>query len=202
MYLIPIGTAEVQGQAGSSWRGRKVCRPAGWVKQGLIAEKAATASHNLPVDPSQAVKRKLIPSTKATKSLTALPFASFKQLLPVNLNVSIRDQQRNQYQGWRLLSGESRCSTQPESSSCSRGRSWQRKLWSRNDFHWPGRRLGQGGGKYGFAPRLWVEEKRQRGTEKFPRGIDRGSEQGQPSLPSRSDHLHTAGLSAAPGILL
>lgn len=81
------------------------------------------------------------------------------------------------------------------------GRSWQRKLWSCNDFHWPGRYSGQGG-KHGFAPWLWVEEKHQRGTEKFPRGIHRGREQGQAGLPSRAGHLHAAGVSAGPGISL
>lgn len=53
-----------------------------------VAEKAANASHNLPVDSSQP-KRKLIPYTQTTKSLKVLPFATFKQLRPMNLNGSI-----------------------------------------------------------------------------------------------------------------
>lgn len=146
-----------------------------------LAEKAASASHSLPGDSAQPVKEKLIPSKKTptTKSLTALPFAGFKQLRPMNLNVSIR-----------TSAGAGGCSVEKASAvrrqrAPPRARSQQRKLWSSHDFHWPGRRSG-----HGFASWLWVEGKCQRGTEKFLRGMHRESKGSPAELATFTQQEH------------
>lgn len=136
MCLIPTGTLELQGQAGSSWRGRLVCRPAGRLKQGW-QKKAANASHNLPVDSSGPVKRKLIPLTKQTKSLTALPFASFKQLQPMNLTCPLETKGGTSTRAGGCSAEKGNAVRRQKAPLVAEGRSWQRNLWSCNDFHWP-----------------------------------------------------------------